>query len=154
MRRLRDNQARMHLVMMLTLTFSTGIVDAVGYLGLDRVFTANMTGNVVILGMAIAQADGLPILGPVIALLRSCSARPLGGRLLRGGRGRAGRAAARSPSSITGAVLLGLGLTSSLACPRRARRGPTRSPACSAPRWACRPPPPARSPSPTSRPSW
>jgi hypothetical protein len=38
---------------MLALTFTTGIVDAVGYLGLDRVFTANMTGNVVILGMAL-----------------------------------------------------------------------------------------------------
>ena len=36
---------RMHLALMLILTFSTGIVDAVGYLGLDRVFTGNMTGN-------------------------------------------------------------------------------------------------------------
>lgn len=53
---------------MLALTFSTGIIDAVGYLGLDRVFTGNMTGNVVILGMALTGADGLPIVGPVVAL--------------------------------------------------------------------------------------
>ena len=50
----------MHLVLMLTLTFGTGIVDAVGYLGLDRVFTGNMTGNVVILGMALVGAREAP----------------------------------------------------------------------------------------------
>src|SRR5690606_36157903 len=58
---------RLHLVLMLALTFSTGIADAVGYLGLDRVFTGNMTGNVVILGMALAGADGLPVAGPLLA---------------------------------------------------------------------------------------
>ncbi|WP_246119651.1 DUF1275 family protein, partial [Aeromicrobium flavum] len=60
---------RQHLVLMLALTFSTGIVDAVGYLGLDRVFTGNMTGNVVILGMAVVGAEDLPVLGPVLALV-------------------------------------------------------------------------------------
>ena len=30
---------RMHLALMLVLTFTTGINDAVGYLGLDKVFT-------------------------------------------------------------------------------------------------------------------
>ena len=48
---------RLHLVLMLVLTFTTGIVDAVGFLGLDRVFTGNMTGNVVILGMAAEGAE-------------------------------------------------------------------------------------------------
>ena len=55
---------RMHLALMLVLTFTTGINDAVGYLGLDKVFTGNMTGNVVILGMALTGADGLPIILP------------------------------------------------------------------------------------------
>jgi uncharacterized membrane protein YoaK (UPF0700 family) len=54
--------------LMAALTFVTGMVDAVGYLGLDRVFTGNMTGNIVILGMGAAGADGLPVLGPAIAL--------------------------------------------------------------------------------------
>ncbi|CAN5474238.1 hypothetical protein BH09ACT7_BH09ACT7_54570 [soil metagenome] len=54
---------------MIVLTFVTGIVDAVGYLGLDRVFTGNMTGNIVILGMGIAGADSLPVLGPAVALV-------------------------------------------------------------------------------------
>ena len=38
------------------LTFVTGVVDAVGFLALDRVFTGNMTGNIVILGMGVAGA--------------------------------------------------------------------------------------------------
>lgn len=59
---------RLHLVLMLALTFSTGIADAVGYLGLDRVFTGNMTGNVVILGMGLAGGDDLPVAGPLLAL--------------------------------------------------------------------------------------
>lgn len=62
-------RGRVELSMMLALTFTTGIIDAIGYLGLDRVFTANMTGNVVILGMALAGADGLPILGPLLAFI-------------------------------------------------------------------------------------
>ena len=51
------------------LTVVTGSLDAVGYLGLDRVFTGNMTGNVVILGMGIAADGGLPVAGPLIALM-------------------------------------------------------------------------------------
>jgi hypothetical protein len=35
---------------LLALTFTTGLVDAVSYLALGRVFTANMTGNIVLLG--------------------------------------------------------------------------------------------------------
>ena len=72
-----------HLPLMLTLTFSTGIIDAVGYLGLDRVFTGNMTGNVVILGMALTGADGLPIAGPVVALGAFMAGAVLAGASLR-----------------------------------------------------------------------
>lgn len=74
---------RTHLGLMLALTFSTGVVDAVGYLGLDKVFTGNMTGNVVILGMALLGADNLPIIGPVIALVCFMAGAAAGGRVLR-----------------------------------------------------------------------
>ncbi len=53
---------------LLVLTFTTGLVDAVSYLGLGRVFTANMTGNVVLLGFGIAGSGGLPVLAPLISL--------------------------------------------------------------------------------------
>lgn len=74
---------RLHAVLMLTLTFSTGVIDAIGYLGLDRVFTGNMTGNVVILGMAVAGGDDLPVVGPTIALACFMLGAALGGRYLR-----------------------------------------------------------------------
>ena len=74
---------RFHLGAMLVLTFATGIVDAVGYLGLDRVFTGNMTGNVVILGMGLAGAEDLPVLGPLLALLGFMAGAAIAGRVLR-----------------------------------------------------------------------
>ena len=82
--RLRSHPAGLHLGLMLALTFSTGVIDAVGYLGLDKVFTGNMTGNVVILGMALAGANGLPIVGPVIALLLFMTGAAISGRTLKG----------------------------------------------------------------------
>jgi uncharacterized membrane protein YoaK (UPF0700 family) len=80
---MRRHPAATHLGLMLALTFSTGIVDAVGYLGLDRVFTGNMTGNIVILGMALTGADNLPIVGPVLAFVGFMTGAAIGGRLLR-----------------------------------------------------------------------
>lgn len=65
------------------LTFVTGIVDAVGFLALDRVFTGNMTGNIVILGMGVAGADDLPVLGPAIALVAFTAAAFAAGLVLR-----------------------------------------------------------------------
>jgi uncharacterized membrane protein YoaK (UPF0700 family) len=45
--------------MLVALTVLTGIVDAVSYLKLGHVFVANMTGNVVFLGFALAGAGSL-----------------------------------------------------------------------------------------------
>jgi uncharacterized membrane protein YoaK (UPF0700 family) len=50
------------------LTLVTGLIDAACYLGLGRVFTANMTGNVVLLGFGAAGAQGLPVLAPTVSL--------------------------------------------------------------------------------------
>jgi uncharacterized membrane protein YoaK (UPF0700 family) len=44
--------------LLLALAFAAGYIDALSYLALSRVFTANMTGNTVLLGMALAQLDG------------------------------------------------------------------------------------------------
>jgi uncharacterized membrane protein YoaK (UPF0700 family) len=78
------NTERLHLGLMLALSFSTGIVDAVGYLGLDRVFTANMTGNVVILAMGLTGAGGLPVVGPLVALIGFVAGATIAGQALRG----------------------------------------------------------------------
>lgn len=45
----------------MVLTVTTGLVDAISVLGLGRVFTANMTGNVVFMGFAVAGAPGFSI---------------------------------------------------------------------------------------------
>jgi uncharacterized membrane protein YoaK (UPF0700 family) len=42
-------------------TVVSGINDAVSYLGLGHVFTANMTGNIVVLGFAAAAAPGFSV---------------------------------------------------------------------------------------------
>lgn len=72
-----------HLSTMALLTFATGIADAIGYLRLDQVFTANMTGNVVLLGMVVAGRIG-PALGNLIALLLFFGGAWATGRMLRG----------------------------------------------------------------------
>jgi len=89
----------MHLWLMLVLTFTTGINDAVGYLGLDKVFTGNMTGNVVVLGMALVGGTSLPILGPALALLGFLAGAATGGRVLK---------TEREPWSLRATVLFGL----------------------------------------------
>ena len=70
-------------VALIVLTFSTGIVDAVSYLGLGRVFTANMTGNVVLLGFGIAGAGGLPVVSPIVSLAAFIVGSGIGGALAR-----------------------------------------------------------------------
>ncbi|WP_232717361.1 YoaK family protein [Gordonia metallireducens] len=64
-----DRAATRNLTLMLVLTFATGVVDAGGFLGFDTVFLGNMTGNVLILGMGAAGADGLPVLALSLALV-------------------------------------------------------------------------------------
>jgi uncharacterized membrane protein YoaK (UPF0700 family) len=55
--------------MLLVLTFAAGSIDAISYLGLGHVLTANMTGNIVLLGLALAQGEVLAALRSVIALI-------------------------------------------------------------------------------------
>jgi uncharacterized membrane protein YoaK (UPF0700 family) len=56
------------LVTLLALTTVSGLVDAVCYLGLGRVFTANMTGNVVVFGFAVAGARGFSVTATLTSL--------------------------------------------------------------------------------------
>ena len=82
------------LATLLVLTLMTGVVDAVSYLGLGRVFTANMTGNVVLLGFALGGARGFSV--PALA---ASTAGFVGGAV---GGGRLGR---RLPAPPRGVVV-------------------------------------------------
>lgn len=55
--------------LLLLLSATTGLVDAASVLGLGKVFTANMTGNVVFLGFAAAGTPGFKVIPSVLALL-------------------------------------------------------------------------------------
>jgi uncharacterized membrane protein YoaK (UPF0700 family) len=78
-RRLRDHDLLPPTLLLLTAT--SGLVDAAAYLGLGHVFTANMTGNIVFLGFAIAGAGGLSVSSSVIALVCFLGGALAGGRL-------------------------------------------------------------------------
>jgi uncharacterized membrane protein YoaK (UPF0700 family) len=55
-------------VLMVAMTFVTGLVDAFSFLVLGHVFVANMTGNVVFLGFAFAGAQGFSIPASSLAI--------------------------------------------------------------------------------------
>jgi uncharacterized membrane protein YoaK (UPF0700 family) len=82
---------------LLTLTFSTGLVDAASYLRLGHVFAANMTGNIVLLGFGIAGAGGLPVVAPVVSLVAFLFGARLGIRL---GPRKAGGGAGALPAAL------------------------------------------------------
>jgi uncharacterized membrane protein YoaK (UPF0700 family) len=67
---------------LLGMTAVTGLVDAVSFLSLGRVFTANMTGNIVLLAFATAHVSGLSIAGSLTALLAFLVGAVLGGRAI------------------------------------------------------------------------
>ncbi len=69
------------VTMLLVLTVVTGLVDAVSYLALGHVFVANMTGNVIFLGFALAGAPGLSATAPLAALAAFLTGAVAGGRL-------------------------------------------------------------------------
>src|SRR5215467_8072459 len=55
--------------MLLLLSLAAASLDAISYLGLGRVFTAMMTGNTVLLGLALAQGEVLAALRSILALI-------------------------------------------------------------------------------------
>src|SRR5215470_16044604 len=79
------------LALLYLFTVVTGLVDAVSFLGLGRVFTANMTGNVVFLGFAAAGAPGLSIARSLTSLGAFAAGAVIGGRLGVGLTGTSGR---------------------------------------------------------------
>jgi uncharacterized membrane protein YoaK (UPF0700 family) len=64
------------------LTVITGLVDAISFLGLGRIFTANMTGNVVFLGFAAGGAPGISAARSIAALCAFAGGSVCGGRFI------------------------------------------------------------------------
>jgi uncharacterized membrane protein YoaK (UPF0700 family) len=67
---------------LLVMTAVTGLVDAVSFLSLGHVFTANMTGNVVFLAFATAGVSELSIPRSLTALFAFLIGAAIGGRIM------------------------------------------------------------------------
>jgi uncharacterized membrane protein YoaK (UPF0700 family) len=82
---------------LLVLTAVSGIVDAVSFLGLGHIFTANMTGNVVFLAFAAVGVPGISVARSLTTLAAFLSGAAIGGYF---GRGVAGASRRRCFASV------------------------------------------------------
>jgi uncharacterized membrane protein YoaK (UPF0700 family) len=98
--------------LLISMTLATGLVDAFSYLVLGHVFVANMTGNVVFLGFALAGAPGFSVAASLTATAAFAAGALLGGRLSSRYRGHRGRlhstAAAAQAAFLAAAVILAI----------------------------------------------
>jgi uncharacterized membrane protein YoaK (UPF0700 family) len=62
----------------------TGLVDAVSFLCLGHVFTANMTGNIVLLAFASTGVPRVSLARSITALLGFFAGAAIGGRIMAG----------------------------------------------------------------------
>ncbi|MBY8823666.1 YoaK family protein [Sphingomonas colocasiae] len=74
--------------LLLLLSVTTGLVDAISVLGLGKVFTANMTGNIVFLGFAAAGTPGFRVAPYLVAIIAFLAGALVAGRT---GKAHAGR---------------------------------------------------------------
>jgi uncharacterized membrane protein YoaK (UPF0700 family) len=72
---------RATMIALIALTFSTGLIDAVSFISLGHVFTANMTGNIVLLGFAVGGATGLSAARSGVSLLAFMAGALFGGMI-------------------------------------------------------------------------
>ncbi len=99
--------------LLLALTVVTGLVDAVSILSLGRVFVANMTGNVVFLGFALAGAPGFSLGASLSALAGFLVGAGVGGRVGRRLRWHRGRLLLTGASGELLCVAIGLAVVAS-----------------------------------------
>jgi uncharacterized membrane protein YoaK (UPF0700 family) len=96
-------RTRFLVPLLITMTVVTGLVDAVSYLSLGRVFVANMTGNVVFLGFAWAGEASLSAAASIAAVLAFLVGAAIGGAMIN-----------RSPSHRGWQLVAGLCVTLTL----------------------------------------
>ena len=93
-------------LLLICLTVVTGLVDAFSYLRLGHVFVANMTGNVIFLGFALAGVGDISIVSSLLAILAFAVGATLGGRWAAGRALHRGRLLAAATSVQAGVVLV------------------------------------------------
>ncbi len=103
---------------LLLLTWAAGAVDAVSYLGLGHVFTAMMTGNTVLLGLALGQGEVCAAVRSVLALAGFAAGVAAGALVV--GRETGGPA---WPAAVTRALAVEAGVLAAFAVLRAATGG-------------------------------
>ncbi len=78
--------------MLVALTVLAGVVDAASILGLDHVFVATMTGNLVFVGLALAGAQGFAVAPCLLSIGGFIAGALAGGHACRTSRGHRARA--------------------------------------------------------------
>ncbi len=86
-RTVSDTDVHLRDALLVVLAAAAGVVDVLAYLGLERVFTANMTGNMVLLGIAAGRGEAGQVLRSGVALA-GFVAGVLAGALIGGPRAR------------------------------------------------------------------
>jgi len=94
--------------MVLMLTWAASGVDAISYIGLGHVFTANMTGNTVLLGLAIGQGQGLAALRSIVALVGFALGAALGAIIVERGPRHPDWPVAVTQAVVVEGIILGL----------------------------------------------
>lgn len=74
---------RLTVAALLSLTFATGLVDAISVLVLGHVFVANMTGNVIFLGFWFVPHSGVDLTAAAVAFTSFMIGTIIGGRFAR-----------------------------------------------------------------------
>jgi uncharacterized membrane protein YoaK (UPF0700 family) len=98
--------------LLLLLSVTTGLVDAASVLGLGKVFTANMTGNIVFLGFAAAGTPGFAWPLFIAAIMSFLAGALVGGRT---GKAHVGRSERRWLLTAAGVETLLLWIAAALA---------------------------------------
>jgi uncharacterized membrane protein YoaK (UPF0700 family) len=99
-------------VLLVGLTVVTGLVDAFSYLRLGQVFVANMTGNVVFLGFALAGVGDISVVASLFAVLAFALGAAVGGRWAAGRVMHRGHLLAAATSVQSGLVLVASAIAS------------------------------------------
>jgi uncharacterized membrane protein YoaK (UPF0700 family) len=93
-------------VLLVCVTVVTGLVDAFSYLSLGHVFVANMTGNVVFLGFALAGVGEISIVASLLAVFAFALGAAVGGRWASGRALHRGHLLAAATSVQAGVLLV------------------------------------------------
>jgi uncharacterized membrane protein YoaK (UPF0700 family) len=101
-------------LLLVCLTVVTGLVDAFSYLRLGHVFVANMTGNVVFLGFALAGVGEISIVASLLAIVAFALGAALGGRWAAGRASHRGHLLAAA-TAVQACVVLGASVVATTA---------------------------------------